>query len=643
MVCKEYQQYWIMNLYLAEHDFQIEDFLGEAKNHRDIWVALGPSAMHYLSRRGIPYKIPEDFISREEIEEACVAQFEDLTRVCRELDNILLNDDVFLKKWEIRPFFFHLWQLGQLLDLLLSRTLTLKKIFESFPGALVHTHLGASQAWNFFGLGFSQEENIWGRLLVRPGWGVKVRTRPERFKGISHQKASGLAKTGFWRSKIKTLLSSLYRVNPWCHSMGLSLREGWWRNIWNILRHLRSVNEGGVAICGGIYEWASILPDLITQGHPVYFFYAQDLKKGDPASGFLWKPETENLNSLWDRFRKALPQLPVDFTPMIQDRFGFIVEKSPVIAREVVKKLERFFSRNKIKVLLNSTGADFNFYMVKQFCRKKNIRVLSWQHGAEWFDKRMSQRNDLLNLVSCDSMLAYGDAVKNGYNSSPLAKEEKCQVVSVGMPSLNKLRAISPAAPEEKMRIIWPYGGYYKNWWYSGFSPPQNDRIYYQEQMVILQDILELKNKYKQVSVTVKLYNSAVFNPPWVKELANRERIRIIIEKPSFVELLPQHDLVIVDSPTTTLLQAVATKLPVFVLMSVVRWADEAISLLRKRAYCAESAEELMKALNRFLENGTHSFDVNNEEFLSQYGTHDGHGKERALSLTEMILNDESI
>ncbi len=97
MVCKEYQQYWIMNLYLAEHDYQIEDFLGEAKNHRDIWVALGPSAMHYLSRRGIPYKIPEDFISREEIEEACVAQFEVLTRICRELDNILLNDGVFLK------------------------------------------------------------------------------------------------------------------------------------------------------------------------------------------------------------------------------------------------------------------------------------------------------------------------------------------------------------------------------------------------------------------------------------------------------------------------------------------------------------------------------------------------------------------
>jgi len=396
-------------------------------------------------------------------------------------------------------------------------------------------------------------------------------------------------------------------------------------------------------MCNGLYEWASILPDLFTRGHPVYFVYAQDLNKGDSSSGFFGKPGPKNLDPLWDRFKKAVPQPPVDFTPMVQDRFGFIVEKSSVIAREMVGRLERFLSKKKIKALLVSGSTDFNFYVVKQYCRKKNIRVLSWQHGAEWFNKRMSQRNDLLNLVSSDSMLVYGDAVKNGYNSSPLAKEEKCQLVSVGMPSLKELRTISPAAPKKEMRIIWPYGGYYKNWWYSGFTPPRSDTVYYQEQMVILQNILELTRKYKQISVTVKLYHSAAFNPPWVNELANREKIRIVIEKPSFVELLPQHDLVIVDSPTTTLLQAVATQLPVFVLMSVIRWPDEAISLLRKRAYCADRAAELMQALNRFLENGTPSFEVTNQEFLRQYGAHDGHGKETALSLTEAILNDHSI
>ncbi len=632
-----------MDLYLAEHDYQIEDFLGEAKNHRDIWVALGPSAMHYLSRRGIPYKIPEDFISREEIEEACVAQFEVLTRICRELDNILLNDVVFLKKWEIRPFFFHLWQLGQLLDLLLRRSLTLKRIFAHFPGARVHVHSGASQNWSLFGLGFALEENLWGQLLTLPGWGAQIQIRPERLNGIKYEKELLLADSRFWGRKLKTFLSLVSRVNPLCHSLRQSLLAGWWGNLWNILGLGKLREKGGALVCNGLYEWAGILPDLITQGHPVYFFYAQDLQRGIPVLESSKRAEPANFKPLWDKFRKAFPQLPVDVTPIIRDRFDFIMEKAPVIAQGVVKNLEKFFSGKKIKALLIFAGVDFCSYVVKQYCRKKNIRVLSWQHGAEWFDKRMSQRNDLLNLVSCDSMLVYGDAVKKGYASSPLAKEEKCQVVSVGMPSLNKLMAISPAAPEEKMRILWVYGGYYKNSWYCGFSPPQSDGIYYQEQMVILQNILELEKKYKQVSVTVKLYNSAVFNPPWVNELANREKIRTVIEKPSFVDLLPQHDLVIVDSPTTTLLQAVATKLPVFVLMSVIRWPDEAISLLRKRAYCAESAEELMKALNRFLENGTRSFDVNNEDFLKQYATHDGHGKKMALSLTEMILNDESI
>jgi hypothetical protein len=630
-----------MDLYLAEYDYQVEDFTAPGEAEKGLWVALGPSAMHYLSRRGISYRIPEDFISREEIEGACVAQFEVLTRICRELDNTLLNGDVFLEKWEIRPFFFHLWQLGQLLDLLLRRSLTLKKIFADFPGSRVHVHSGASQSWGLFGLGFALEENLWGQLLTLPGWGPQIRCRPERLNGINPQKELRLSHTGLRRSTLKTFLSSLSRITPLCHSVRQSIIEDWWRNLWNILGPGKLRRQGGALVCNGLYEWAGILPDLIARGYPVYFLYAQDLQKRNSLPESFRRAGPANLKPLGDRFRKAFPQWPVDLTPLIQDRFDFINEKAPLTAQAVVKKMEEFLSGKKIKALLISTGVDFCSYVVKQYCQKKNIRVLSWQHGAQWYDKRLTQRNDLLNLVGCDLMLVYGEAVKNGYRSSPLAEAEKCQLVSIGMPSLESLRAVPSVQSEGKMRILWVYGGYYKNSWYCGFSPPQSDGIYYQEQIVILQNILELEKKYKQVSVTVKLYHSAVFNPPWVNELANREKIRIVIEKPSFVELLPQHDLVIVDSPTTTLLQAVATKLPVFVLMSVIRWPDEAISLLRKRAYCAESAEDLMKGLKQFLENGTRLFDVSNEEFLKQYATHDGNGKKVALSLTEMILNDE--
>lgn len=631
-----------MNLYLAEYDHQVQEFLDQPEAQEGVWVALGPSAMHYLSSRGIPYAIPEDFITREEIEAVCVSQFELLTQVCRKLDNILLEDDPFLKQWGIRPFYFHLWQLGQMFDLLLSRTLTLKRMVEHFPEARVNAHLGTRETWSLSDLCFPLEGNLWGQLLNLSGWSFPVRLWPEKKIGRDQAKGAARAKSGGESFNFKVFLSSLSQTNPGRHSWVFSIRRRWWRNLWNIWQHGRSGKKCGVVICNGLYEWSSILPDLITKGHAVYCFYGENLLNMDHPTGYTGSTRVLQVNPLWDKFREGLPPLPVDFISLIQDRLDFIIEKGAIVAQHVVKNLEEFFSGKKIAALLISVGTDFGSYVAKQYCRVKNIRVLAWQHGAEWYNQRISQRIDLLDLVSCDLMLVYGDAVKNGYTSSPIAREEKSEIISVGMPSLKALREISPISCDREIRILWVCGGYYKDWWYCGFSPPQSDRFYYQEQIVFLNNILELVNNYPKLSVTVKLYHSAKFNPPWVTEISNMDKVKIVLTTPNFTELLPEHDLVIIDSPTTTLLQAVATKLPVFVSMSVIRWPDEAIKLLRKRACCAEGATDLMKSLNQFIENGACSFNVADEKFLTQYGTHNGNGDQVALSIMEKLLNDNS-
>jgi hypothetical protein len=240
-------------------------------------------------------------------------------------------------------------------------------------------------------------------------------------------------------------------------------------------------------------------------------------------------------------------------------------------------------------------------------------------------------------------MLVYGDGVKFGYKTSPLAKEEKCEVISVGMPSLLTLRDICSIPDANKIRILWPFGGYYGNGWYCGFSPPHSDRIYYKEQMVILHKLLRLLEKYEHLCITVKLYPSTYSdeNPPWVEDLRKSERIRIVYNRPNFVELLTHHEVVIIDSPTTTLLQAIATKLPVFVLMSVICWPDEATVLLEKRGWCAKKAEDLMVNLERYVENGTYDRNVEDHDFLTKYGVHNSDPVNNALSLVKSVLNDK--
>lgn len=629
-----------MNLFLAEYDYQVNDFLARFSNVKGEWIALGPSAMHHLSKKGIPYTIPEDYCSRGEIEKLCVAQFDRLTTVCRELDAVLLGRYPFLKEWGIQPFYFHLWQLGQLADGLLSRVLQIKRILDRFSGSKVYAHLGPPKPWAGFGIGFSQIETLWGRLLSLNGWGVDVCTVSEPMNEKGQTLFDERFGSGLSRSKAKWILSNFAGKNPFRWSVASSIRSGWTINAWNILKHTMIKKAAAIGVLNGIYEWDRILPELITDGYPVFFIRGPDLHKRALLS-VQPQDDLELKDFLWEDFKKTFNNSQIRYIDILCDRFDYIVSTAPSLAQGIIKGLETFTSKNRITVLLTAVNTDFGSYVTKQFCRIKKIRVLSWQHGAEWYNKRITQRNDLLNLVSCDKMLVYGDGVKFAYESSPLAQEEGCEIIAVGMPSLHPLRDIYPRSDKKEINILWVFGGYYGNGWYCGFSPPFTDRMHYKEQIIILFSLLKCLRNNQRLSLTIKLAPShyRYDNPPWVEDLPKSKRIRIVYGRPNFVELLTRHDVVIIDSPTTTLLQAVSTKLPVFVLMSVIRWPDEAVDLLRRRASCAENAVRLMEELEQYTRARTYDGDLENDDFLRQYAVHNGKAVSTVMSLMQRILN----
>ncbi len=53
-------------------------------------------------------------------------------------------------------------------------------------------------------------------------------------------------------------------------------------------------------------------------------------------------------------------------------------------------------------------------------------------------------------------------------------------------------------------------------------------------------------------------------------------------------------------------------------------WFTKPKVLLQKRAVIANSAEELIRHISSYLENGTYPADPNNTEFLEEYGSNQG-------------------
>lgn len=116
--------------------------------------------------------------------------------------------------------------------------------------------------------------------------------------------------------------------------------------------------------------------------------------------------------------------------------------------------------------------------------------------------------------------------------------------------------------------------------------------------------------------------------------------ISLIKNECSFSVLVHHSEIILVDFPSTTLLQAISSKKVVFVLLKYLSISGNARNLLMKRAYCSDDPGELLDMMERYISGlpmKQHP-DVNNTEFLEEFGIscNDGRVAERVMS----VLNE---
>jgi hypothetical protein len=100
--------------------------------------------------------------------------------------------------------------------------------------------------------------------------------------------------------------------------------------------------------------------------------------------------------------------------------------------------------------------------------------------------------------------------------------------------------------------------------------------------------------------------------------------IKVFKTEVSFCDLLDKSEIIILDGPSTVLLEAIAARKTIFVLLSFIKITDDAKELLKKRAFCSESISELLTQVQKYLNRDTMDQvpDLDNTEFLEYYGIH---------------------
>jgi len=620
-------------LFLSEYDYHVEDFLKRGASENDTWVALGPSSMHKLEMKGIKYLIPEQFCGLEDIEKACVNQFEKVSEVCKKLDLSMLDLHPFLLKWDIKPFFYNLWMLGHVVDAVLSRYLWLKSILSNFPDHTVYIHKGPTSPWETDQFFFGHRETIWGNLLALAGWKNEIILLPED----SFSRDQSYSDISFTRSWLKNYVEyhfSVIRNNSMIKTIVFSFMNRIWKNIIRTL--CEKYRMDNTYIVSSLYDWQPMLDLFMEDGKSIFFLSdMKDILKKRKSVRDIQD------NIIWEEFVGSFPSDEIDYVSLIKDRVLWIVNEAPLLAEKIINELERNFGSNGYTVVLSALIPYYSELVMRKYFLQKGNTVLVYQHGSVWFDRRISQRIDIGGMTNASMLLTYGEAVTDAFLKSDINRQ--CLVKSVGSTRLDKLKNVNgkvSSSEHVKYRILYVITSYYYSRWYCGFSPPFSDRFYYREQMILIKNLIKMVESIGNISLTIKLHPNFEEDPPWINDFKRSDNVRLIRDT-SFVELMSDHNIIVIDSPTTTLLQAISTRLPVYALTSIVKPSQNDLHILKKRAVCCDSAESMIEVLKKHIEDGSYRANVDDNEYEKLYCTYldDGKSERRVYSLVKDLIS----
>jgi hypothetical protein len=240
--------------------------------------------------------------------------------------------------------------------------------------------------------------------------------------------------------------------------------------------------------------------------------------------------------------------------------------------------------------------------------------------------------NDASELLYVSHYFSYGEQVSLEKSASAKKINNEIKTVSIGSPALEILRDESS---KTKCDILYASSKFLN--YSAGFVAPYADLNIYNTQEQLL-NYFENYLKINPDKVVVWKQNQERLTGQPIYKV---DKVKSIREEITFSQLLRDAQIVILDRPSTTSLEACMTNKPLFVLISGRNWFKLPEKLLRKRAIISYTPEELLKSVDLYLNKGIYNADVNNREFVAAYGSHNDDGKSifRAISkLNDIIL-----
>lgn len=579
------------------------------KKNRDtsafLWIAVEPFCVPRLRQDKENFVIAEDFIGRYDIFNDVLINAEKLKKgIISRVDEWIQNHFTEFKRHSIPLLMYFNYYLTVLFDGIIFRLMVLNKICKSIrPREIVVCKNGMKQVGpeeTSFEFPWNAQKSVWAHCLkcIREmsGYsvsildcetkicggrrGVDICRKMRRYFPYSYMTCQIAKKNGirpasrFYLGKKVVVIDLGYQ---WKISEALFKKSGY---------HFVSIMSSQ---CDGLYNRDAV--DYI-----------------------------ENMG-----VRDLLRYAGVDFSSLVTPKLNQIISFGIRVFPAIYRKFVRVLGRIKPKAVGFSVITRPEGWLLIQAAKHAGIPIFCWGHGASGAAKYSRQMPN--EVLICDYYLAQGNGSRSTYSAY---EEYSGKTISVGLPTLDQLK-ISTQKVNTKPAYDFVYvtTNYYQNRFYLVAYPGLYDNHLFDAQTKIINFLTKTGLK-----TIFKIAESPLNQEPPVVQLPES----IVVEKyKSFTEVLPLANAVIVDFPSTVLLESLTTAKPLFVLTRFVELNEDAERLLKKRAICCDDVEDLIAHMEAFIKKGVYNANVNNCEYLEEFGTFEDDGGSAERGVREIL------
>jgi hypothetical protein len=386
----------------------------------------------------------------------------------------------------------------------------------------------------------------------------------------------------------------------------------------------------GMLLIKGAYDWEAAEKALNAQG--LYFRgrLTDEAEMWGRNSQPVSSPQhLKVLNELTrtPSFRRHFVHGRADLFPIVHGKLRYFMETVVPMALRAYAHTRKFLESKKIGAVVFAINPSAVSKSMTWAARNKGIPVIGWQHGDT--NSESYYAHTLSELAGTDLFITWGEGSRN--HRLEHGRGLPCIMEPWGSASLgavvqqaskvNRDAAIHKLlgrTPGNQKIIVYATTNYYLNYSYSPALPPWSDNLLCRTQQSLIRSLARL-NAVK----IIKLHPHRVHLEPSLVEYCEsykRNGIITISDEHDFTELLAIADAVVIDWPTTTLLQAMAMGKPVFCLSTHRKFSVPVETMLRKRAVLEDKPEVLMERLGAFVNTNAYQPDCSDGTFLQYLG-----------------------